>query len=145
MKQELINRLNSFYTKNPTLKGEPATIKQIIDAENILNVKMNDEYKMFIQNFGGAYAGLAIHAFINGASIGNETIIDLTNNARKLFNDNGMFPDINKNIVIADDGSGNPIAIEPNGEIVLFDYDTEEKQVLSKSLEKFIEENFAEW
>jgi len=28
---------------------------------------------------------------------------------------------------------------------VLFDYDTEEKQVLSNSFEEFIEENFVEW
>lgn len=40
------------------------------------------------------------------------------------------------------DGSGNPIAIMPTGEVVLFDYDTEEKQVLSNSFEEFIEENF---
>ncbi|HEZ5196993.1 TPA: hypothetical protein WIW93_000349 [Neisseria meningitidis] len=33
----------------------------------------------------------------------------------------------------------------PNGEVVLFDYDTEEKQVLSNSFEEFIEENFVEW
>ena len=88
---------------------------------------------------------MAIHAFVNGTSIGNETIIDLTNNARNLFNDANLFPEINKSLVIADDGSGNPIAIMPNGEVVLFDYDTEEKQELSNSFEKFIEENFVEW
>ncbi|HHK5575493.1 TPA: hypothetical protein ACQUH6_000205 [Neisseria polysaccharea] len=33
----------------------------------------------------------------------------------------------------------------PNGEVVLFDYDTEEQQVLSNSFEEFIEENFMEW
>ena len=106
---------------------------------------MDKDYKEFIQNFGGAYAGLAIHAFINETSIGNETIIDLTNNARKLFNEANLFPEINKSLVISDDGSRNPIAIMPNGEMVLFDYDTEEKQVLSNSFEEFIEENFVEW
>ena len=61
-----------------------------------------------------------------------------------LFHAN-LFPEINKSLVIADDGSGNLIAIMPNGEVVLFDYDTEEKQVLSNSFEEFIEENFVEW
>ena len=84
------------------------------------------------------------NAFINGTSIGNETIIDLTNSARNLFNDANLFPEINKSLVIADDGSGNPIAIVLNGEVVLFDYDTEEKQVLSNSFEGFIEENFVD-
>jgi len=125
--------------------GKAATNEQIISAEKELNIIMDKDYKEFIQNFGSAYAGLAIHAFINGTSIGNETIIDLTNNDRKLFNEANLFPEINKSLVISDDGSGNPIAIMPNGEMVLFDYDTEEKQVLSNSFEEFIEENFVEW
>ncbi len=144
MKQEVINKLNVFYQKNPTMLGKAATNEQIANAEKELNIITDKDYKEFIQNFGGAYAGLAIHAFINGTSIGNETIIDLTNSARNLFNDANLFPEINKSLVIADDGSGNPIAIMPNGEVVLFDYDTEEKQVLSNSFEEFIEENFVD-
>ena len=142
MKQEIINKLNIFFQENPTMLGKAATNEQIISAEKELNIIMDKDYK---QNFGGVYAGLVIHAFINGTSIGNETIIDLTNNARKLFNEANLFPEINKSLVISDDGSGNPIAIMPNGEMVLFDYDTEEKQVLSNSFEEFIEENFVEW
>lgn len=145
MKQEVIDKLNVFYQKNPTMLGKAATNEQIANAEKELNIIIDKYYKEFIQNFGGAYAGLAIHAFINGTSIGNETIIDLTNSARNLFNDANLFHEINKSLVIADDGSGNPIAIMPNGEVVLFDYDTEEKQVLSNSFEEFIEENFVEW
>lgn len=145
MKQEIINKLSTFFQKNPTMSGKAATDEQIINAEKELNVIMDKDYKEFIQNFGGAYAGLAIHAFINGTSIGNETIIDLTNNARNLFNDAKLFPEINESLVIADDGSGNPIAIMSNGKVVLFDYDTEKKQILSNSFEEFVEENFVEW
>jgi hypothetical protein len=145
MKQEIINKLSTFLQKNPTMSGKSATNEQITNAEKQLNIIMDKYYKEFIQNFGGAYAGLAIHAFINGTSIGNETIIDLTNNARNLFNDAKLFPEINESLVIADDGSGNPIAIMSNGNVVLFDYDTEEKQILSNSFEEFIEENFVEW
>ncbi len=145
MKQEVINKLNAFFKKNPTMLGEAATDEEIINAEKELNVIMDEDYKEFIRNFGGAYAGLAIHAFINGTSIGNETIIDLTNNARNFFNNVNLFPEINESLVIADDGSGNPIAIMSNGKVVLFDYDTEEKQILSNSFEEFIEENFVEW
>lgn len=145
MKPEIINKLNAFFQKNPTMLGEAATNEQIINAEKELNVIIDEDYKEFIKNFGGAYAGLAIHAFINGTSIGNETIIDLTNNARELFNDANLFSEINESLVIADDGSGNPIAIMSNGKVVLFDYDTEERQILSNSFEEFIEENFVEW
>jgi cell wall assembly regulator SMI1 len=145
MKKELVNRLNEFFGKNPTLVGKPANIEEIENAESKLGVKMDNDYKEFIQIFGGAYAGLAIHAFSNGSSIGNETVVELTKRSRELFNDSNVFPEINSCFVISDDGSGNPIAISENGEILLFDYDTEEKKVLSESFEKFIEDNFSEW
>ncbi|TXI13346.1 MAG: SMI1/KNR4 family protein [Pedobacter sp.] len=145
MKPELIKRLNEFLAQNPTLKGKPASEEEIKNAESKLGVKIHDDYKEFIQLFGGAYAGLAIHAFSNGSSIGNETVIELTTRSRELFNNNNVFPEINQCYVIADDGSGNPIAISANEEILLFDYDTEEKKVLSESFEKLIEDNFSEW
>lgn len=106
---------------------------------------MDKDYKEFIQNFGGAYAGIAIHAFSNGTSIGNETIVDLTIKARNLFFNTTLSVELNESFVIADDGSGNPIAIISNGQVVLFDYDTEKRQVVSNSFDEFIEENFAEW
>ena len=73
MEQKLIKRLQMFFDKHPSLRGNPANVEQIADAELKLNVKIDEEYKEFIKLFGGAYAGLAIHAFENGESIGKET------------------------------------------------------------------------
>lgn len=145
MKQELLNRLHLFYAKNPVLRGSPANLEQIANAEKKLNARMSDDYKEFILIFGGAYIGLDLHAFINGDALGKESVVELTDNARRLFNGKNLFPEINESIVVADDGSGNPIATDPEGRVVLFDYDTEEKQVLAQTLEDFIEINFAEW
>ncbi len=122
-----------------------ATDNQIINAEILLNTKFDVQYKSFIQNFGGAYVGVAIYGFENSSSLGTETVIDLTLNARKLSNSLGLFDEVNQCIVISDDGSGNPIAIETNGNIVLFDYDIEEKQLLALTFEQLIEDNFCEW
>ncbi|WP_165806580.1 SMI1/KNR4 family protein [Chitinophaga parva] len=145
MNEALLNRIGSFLDKNPTLKGTPATAAQLAKAEQELDIKLDKDYRAFVERFGGAYAGIAIHAFNNGASVGNETIIDLTLNGRRLFNDAEMFPEINESMVFADDGAGNPVAITPEGKVVLFDYDTEEKQVLASSFEEFVENNFSEW
>jgi cell wall assembly regulator SMI1 len=145
MKQALMDRLSDFLEKKPSLKGKPATMEEITTAEKVLQVTLDDNYKEFIQKFGGAYAGIAIHAFSNGSSVGTETIIELTTQDRKLANEMRIFPDINRCYVIADDGSGNPIAISPNGEIILFDYDTSEQKILAANFETFIETNFHEW
>jgi cell wall assembly regulator SMI1 len=145
MNQELMERLTNFLNNHPELRGQPATNEEIINAENELGVTMDENYKEFIKKFGGAYAGIQIHAFVNGSSIGKETVIDLTKRGRNLLNEMELFPEINECYVIADDGNGNPVAMTKTGEVVLFDHDTEEKTVLSNSFENFIEENFSEW
>ncbi|WP_311549775.1 SMI1/KNR4 family protein [Prevotella aurantiaca] len=134
--------MSAFFIKSPTLLGVAATNEQIEITEKVLLVVMDNDFKEFILNFGGAYEGIAIYAFKNGTSIGKETIIDLTMNARNLFNTANLFPEINNCLVFSDDGAGNPIAIAPNGEVILFDYDIEEKQKLANSFEKLIEDNF---
>lgn len=65
--------------------GVAATNEEIENAEKELHLTIDNDYKEFILNFGGAYAGIAIYAFKNGTSIGKETIIDLTMNARNLL------------------------------------------------------------
>nr|WP_315318863.1 SMI1/KNR4 family protein [Prevotella aurantiaca] len=40
------------------------------NAEKELHLTIDNDYKEFILNFGGAYAGIAIYAFKNGTSIG---------------------------------------------------------------------------
>jgi cell wall assembly regulator SMI1 len=145
MNQELMERLTNFLNDHPELRGQPATNEEITNAENELGVTMDDDFKEFIKKFGGAYAGIQIHAFKNGSSIGKETVIDLTKMGRNLLNQMELFPEINECYVIADDGNGNPVAMTKAGEVVLFDHDTEEKTVLSNTFQNFIEENFSEW
>src|ERR1044072_1734842 len=124
MKPSLLTRIDQFLSKNPSLKGRPATTEEISAAEKELQVTLHSDYQAFIRHFGGAYAGIAIHGFSNGSSIGKETIIDLTRLNRKLANENGIFAELNQCYVIADDGAGNPLALDPEGKVLVFDYDT---------------------
>jgi cell wall assembly regulator SMI1 len=145
MKEELMKRIEYFLEKHPELKGVPATLNEIAKAEEELQIKLDDDYKEFIKRFGGSYAGIAIHAFSNGSSMGNETIINLTNCCRESFEEDEFSPEINKSLIFSDDGTGNPIAINANGEVVIYYHDSGEKEILSKSFGSFVEENFAEW
>lgn len=138
MKQKLLKRLSTFLKENEML-GTPATDEQIEQAEKELGIKFSADYIDFIKHFGGAYAGLSIHAFINGKAIGKETVIELTNALRI------SHPEVSNTYVISDDGSGNPIMINSKGEVLIYYHDDEESEVLASSLEKYIEENFEEW
>ncbi len=95
--------------------------------------------------FGGAYAGLAIHAFSNGSSIGNETVVDLTLDFRQQYKD-WLAPTIlDTSYVISMDGGGNPIFIDSLGKVFICYHDSGEIKQLANSFELLIEENFCEW
>jgi hypothetical protein len=141
MNTKLIKKLKKFLLneENSEFVGKPATDEQIIEAENKLGVTFSDDYIAFIKLFGGAYAGIDIHAFENAESIGKESVIDLTLDVRT------SHPEVQNAYVISDDGSGNPIMINPNGEVLIYYHDCGETEILSSSLGKYIEEVFEPW
>ena len=65
-------------TGDGDLHGLPATDPEIEAAERALGVKFNADYIQFIRVFGGAFGGIEIHAFNNGALIGKATVTELT-------------------------------------------------------------------
>ncbi|NDV94593.1 SMI1/KNR4 family protein [Dysgonomonas sp. 521] len=141
MKKEIIKKLKDFFSSedNQILAGKPATDEQIRNAEELLGVKFSEDYIEFIKLFGGAYAGLDIHAFENGKALGKETVIELTGNMRI------SHPEVKDTYVISDDGAGNPIMINSKGEVEIFYHDSGEVETLAASLSEFIEENFEPW
>lgn len=145
MKIDLLNRLSKFYKDNPEMKGVPLTLDDINNVENILKIKLPEDYKLFVSTYGGSYAGLAIYGLKNAEMMGDETVIELTNRARKLLDDLKVDNYILKSVVVSDDGAGNPIFINVNGEVYIYYVDNGEYNKLGDSLGDVIEENFHEW
>lgn len=141
MEKKIFNKLKKFLLneENSEFTGKPATKEQISQAELQLGVKFSNDYIEFIENFGGAYAGLDIHAFENAESMGSETVISLTNDLRK------SHPEVKDTYVISDDGSGNPIMIDKSGQIIIYYHDSGDSEILAPSLGKYIEEVFEPW
>lgn len=75
MKQTIIKKLSVFSNENPTLLGSIATNKQIENAQKILRVTMNEDYKEFILNFGGSYAGMAKTPFCKAIMLVNTHLL----------------------------------------------------------------------
>jgi len=147
MKDALMERLKIFLHRedNRTLVGIPASQEEIVEAQQRLNVNFHEDYVHFIKTFGGAYAGLAIHAFSNGSSLGNETVVDLTLDFREQFKEFPFAEVLRTSYVISMDGSGDPIIIHQTGKVFICYHDTGEIKLLADSFEEMIEENFYEW
>lgn len=146
LKTELVKRLETFLNEHESLLGEPATKEQITEAELKLGLKFSEDYVDFITKFGGAFGGIDIHAFCNGSLVGKETVVELTEWLRKNYSaGDPREEEALQSIAISDDGSGNPIIINKNGEVVIYYHDCDEREVLAPSLNQFIEDNFVEW
>ncbi|URN95877.1 MAG: SMI1/KNR4 family protein [Candidatus Pristimantibacillus lignocellulolyticus] len=147
MKDALMERLKIFLHRedNRTLVGIPASQEEIFKAQQLLNVIFHEDYVNFIKTFGGAYAGLAIHAFSNGSSLGNETVVELTLGFREQFKELPLAEVLQNSYVISMDGSGDPIIMNQAGKVFICYHDTGEIKLLADSFEKLIEENFFEW
>lgn len=149
MNEILMRRLQIFLSRedNGTLMGQLASDAEIAQAEQRLGVRFHEDYRQFIRAFGGAYAGLAIHAFSNGSSIGRETVVELTLSFREQLRPYSLpFAELlQTGYVISLDGSGDPIAVDANGQIWTMDHDTGESRKLADSFEQLIEDCFVEW
>lgn len=147
MKEALLERIQAFLGRkeNSTLIGSPASPEEIAHAQELLTIRFHADYLHFIQAFGGAYAGLAVHAFSNGSSIGNETVVELTLEFREQCKDSPLAEILQTSYVISLDGSGDPIFINQAGEACICYHDTGEIKRLADSFEALIEEHFDEW
>ncbi|MFD1910335.1 SMI1/KNR4 family protein [Paenibacillus rhizoplanae] len=103
---------------------------------------MDQDYVQFIRSFGGAYAGLSVHAFSNGSSIGRESVTELTLSFREDYKDTAMSGLLARSAVFSMDGSGNPILLDPEGRVLLIDHDNGDYEVIAESFAALIEENF---
>ncbi|MCR6678368.1 SMI1/KNR4 family protein [Escherichia marmotae] len=143
MNEELLARVREEITSDQdmVLYGVPASDEEIIQAEKILNIKFNNQYIEFIKLFGGAFGGIAIHAFKNGSLIGKASVVDLTQKFRETYSD------LDENIltsfyVISDDGGGNPIIMDTDGRIFIFLHDSYEIECLYSSLDDLLVKSF---
>jgi hypothetical protein len=143
MNEELANKIRAFLEKYDALKGEPATLDEIVHAEDLLNIKFNDQYIEFIKMFGGSFGGINIYAFKNGSLIGKETVVDLTVGFRKAYGKNPN-SSMKNSYAISVDISGNPILMNEKGNILLYLHDSNEVEILSNSLEELLTKTFLE-
>lgn len=84
----------------------------------------------------------AIHAFENGSLIGKETVTELTTGFRDCYDTSGL-PELQDAIVLSDDGSGNPILMNSQGQLYLYLHDEGEVELLAPSLEALLTASFS--
>ena len=137
MDSRIEERLDLFFLKNQIALGTKCSEKDIKLIENSLGEKLSDTHKEFLLKYGGSIVGdLAIYGLINSELMDENTVVELT---ESFVNDGVRLK--KGQYVFSYDGSGNPIIQDTNGQILFFDHDIGEFEVLAVSLHDLIDEN----
>jgi len=144
MNEELKSKINEFlktpFDDGSSLKGLPATDKEINESEKELNYKFNNDYIEFIKEFGGTYLGVNIYAFNNHSMMPKDTVTKVTKEYRKNYENRATHKLIGESLVIAIDSSGNPIIISPDYKVIIIYHDSnDDTEILANSFNEFIE------
>ena len=131
--------LEREYRERPDYFGVPTKdIYLIEEAQKILGLSFSEAYTKFLRNFGGIIAdGHTVCGLIisNQNRFFNETVVEKT----KFFKEVQKWPNIENWYIISDDGSGNPIGIDPEGKVWLSDHDSGFEHIkLADSFEEFL-------
>lgn len=132
-KNNIWDILDEMLISKPYLFGIPVKDELIIDqSENMLDVKFSDPYRTFLEKYGGIIlSGHVILGLLQSPenSFFNDTIISKTT----FFKKEQVWPKINDWYIISDDGSGNPIGIDPDGQVWLSDHNSGFEHILLAS------------
>lgn len=91
------------------------------------------DYRVFLLQLGGCFAGVSVHGLHNSAMLERESMVELT---REFLADGSPLPQ--PCCVFSDDGSGNPMYLLPDGSAWLFDHDNGEHVKLADSLQALV-------
>ena len=118
---------------------EGAKELEIVDAEKKLGLVFSQGYKKLLSLYDSVdLPGYTIYGTkplpdSNGGEL--ETVIDNTN----FYKNTQKWPGIEDWYVISDDGSGNPIGMNPKGEVWLSDHDSAFEHIkLADNFEEFV-------
>ncbi|MBS0272652.1 MAG: SMI1/KNR4 family protein [Proteobacteria bacterium] len=138
MNESFQGSISRFYQKYPEACAGPSGIKEIEQAEEDLKVKFSSEYKWYLEKFGGgAFEDLDISGVKEMMSMGTKvvSVVEKT----KFYKESQKWPGVENWYIISDDGSGNPIGIDPEGKVWLSDHDSGFEQIkLADSFEEFL-------
>ena len=130
----LIEKLQDFFQKNPITMGAPSTADELLLVEQTIQLKLDETHRYLLLHYGGVVIGdIRIYGLKNTELIGDETLVELTNNFKEQIS-----IEVQQYVISVDD-MGNPILVDTTTrEVILYNHDIGAYEKLFDSLEDFI-------
>lgn len=135
MKDEILKLIQVECDRVPEAFGGPVSEKEVKKAEEILGIKIQNDYKEFICRFGAGCVEQAVILGLREAEfLPTSSFIEQSLDFRKQ-----LPSEYSKMVVIGVDGAGNPIGfIYPSETIFVYDYDFGGRYDLANSFEDYV-------
>ena len=135
IKRETMDKIAHFLAIHEIGTGTPASAETIKNIETQLSITLNSQYVDFVKMFGGTFAGIAIHFDENSDEIGKETVIQLT----EWFRESVCDEKYHDCLVFSDDGAGNAIFLNSDGNVMIYYHDSGEVEKLYESFQSMFD------
>ena len=136
MRPEVWTAIEEMFSKHPVMRAESVAYEEIDATAAAAEVELPKDYREFIHRYGGAIVGpLPIIGLRKApAMAGTEsTVFDVTKHFRRQG-----WRGVNDWLVISVDHAGNPIGLDKDGKVWIFDHDAGNLEVIADDFEDFL-------
>jgi hypothetical protein len=136
MREETWQALEELFSDHPILKAEPVNFQEIAEAERMLGIALDADYKEFVRRYGGAIVGpFRIFGLRRAVPMGNGegSFVEVTLSFRRQES-----PGVDKWAVVSMDHAGNPVGLDAEGKVWIYDHDARAAQIIAVNFENYL-------
>ena len=137
MKADTIEQLDELFDNCPIMRAaDVPTVQEVDAASKALDVSFPDDYREFILRYGGATVGPYPIFGLRAWELVDQhrwSVLDTTQEVRRV----GVAEAAGW-IVFSEDHAGNPIGLDANGKVWIYDHDFGGVSALAESFEEYL-------
>ncbi len=136
MRHETWQALVDLFSRTPILKAEGVELNEISAAEQEVGVPLDVDYKEFVHRYGGAIVGpFPVFGLRKAIPMGNDegSFVEVTESFRQQ-----RWPGVEKWAVISMDHGGNPVGLDAEGKVWIYDHDARAAQIIATDFENYL-------
>lgn len=136
MKEDTVNRLNQMFADSPVMRADDVPSEQEVDAaSDELGIPFSDDFREFLLRYGGATVGPFPVFGLRPSEIMDDrwSVIETTQEIRA----SGL-EGVGSWVIVSEDHSGNPVGMDAEGKIWIFDHDFGGISELSPTFDEYV-------
>lgn len=136
MQNEVWQELDDMFAKHPVMKAIPVSLQEIDDSAAQIGVPFPDDYREFVNRYGGAIVGpFPIFGLRKAAPMAKDegSVVDITRQFR-----NQRWPGVETWVVFSMDHAGNPVGFDKTGKVWICDHDARVVEVIANDFEEYL-------